>query len=286
MILFFMTIGAISLALFMDWGKNGGGSSFGLFKKKEKTLAEQRAEINAAQERTKQILLDETHKILEQVPQDHLLTLYRKRKMLRIVDDYGIADDNAWRGELEYYYKRVLFPNFEKIAEKGGPVGNEINNALIDPVGDDVGLVYFEGDEAITAIIDYLDSLIANSKLEGVLEVPTDPYEYEEHCAEILRADGWNARRTSGSGDQGADVIAEKDGVRAVIQCKLFSSPVGNKAVQEVTAARIFYSAQYAIVLSNQSYTRSAKKLANATGAILMHHDDIPKLPEILDRTV
>jgi hypothetical protein len=64
------------------------------------------------------------------------------------------------------------------------------------------------------------------------------PNEFETFCAEELKRIGWNARVTMQSRDQGVDVVAEKNGVRVVIQCKLYARPVGNKAVQEAAAAR------------------------------------------------
>lgn len=47
-------------------------------------------------------------------------------------------------------------------------------------------------------------------------------------CAQELRQSGWNAR-VQGR-DQDVDVMAEKNGVRVVLQCKLYAGPVGNKA--------------------------------------------------------
>ena len=73
-------------------------------------------------------------------------------------------------------------------------------------------------------------------------------------------------------------MIAEKDGIRAVLQCKLYSNPVGNKAVQEVNAGKIFEQAQIACVVTNSTYTKSARQLAQATGVLLLHHDDLPQL--------
>ena len=57
------------------------------------------------------------------------------------------------------------------------------------------------------------------------------PVDFEAFCAEELRRAGWNARVTMQSRDQGVDVIADKSNVRVVLQCKLYTSPVGNKAV-------------------------------------------------------
>ena len=46
---------------------------------------------------------------------------------------------------------------------------------------------------------------------------------------------GYSITVTKGSGDQGNDVIAEKDGRKYGIQVKCYSSAVSNKALEEVT---------------------------------------------------
>jgi len=55
------------------------------------------------------------------------------------------------------------------------------------------------------------------------------PSDFEVFCAEELSRSGWAARVTTQSRDQGVDVVAEKAGIRVVLQCKLYSNPVGNK---------------------------------------------------------
>ncbi|PQJ95000.1 restriction endonuclease [Chromatium okenii] len=109
------------------------------------------------------------------------------------------------------------------------------------------------------------------------------PIQYEQYCAKILNHTGWRARTTVASGDQGADVFAEKNGIIVVIQCKLYySANVGNKAVQEVYAAKGFYNAHKAFVVSNASYTNSACQLASKLGVFLIHHDDLNRLDSLL----
>jgi restriction system protein len=108
------------------------------------------------------------------------------------------------------------------------------------------------------------------------------PNEYEHFCAAQLRSAEWTARVTTQSGDQGIDIVAEKGQVRAVFQCKLYGAPVGNKAVQEAAAGRLHEQAQYAFVVSNNDYTRSARQLATTTGVILIHHTDLRNIDSIL----
>jgi hypothetical protein len=60
-----------------------------------------------------------------------------------------------------------------------------------------------------------------------------------------------------------------------VCQCKKYSRPVGNKAVQETFAAMKFYGAQAGAVITNAAFTRSAMELADATNVRLMHFSDL-----------
>jgi sugar diacid utilization regulator len=76
------------------------------------------------------------------------------------------------------------------------------------------------------------------------------PREYERFCAGLLREAGWDARVTTHRRDFGVDVIAEKPDRRIVVQCKLYSSPVGLKAVQEIVAGKIHEQANCAVVVS------------------------------------
>jgi restriction system protein len=94
-------------------------------------------------------------------------------------------------------------------------------------------------------------------------------------ASEALRRAGWDARLTTITGDQGTDIIAERDGKRVVVQCKFYSKPVGNKAVQEVAAAKQHERADQAVVVSNAAYTKAARQLAGTTGVFLLHHDDL-----------
>jgi len=102
-----------------------------------------------------------------------------------------------------------------------------------------------------------------------------NPRDYEQHCALQLEKAGWSTRLTAVTGDRGADVIAHRSGKILVVQCKLYSQPVANDAVQQVHAARDFQSADIAAVVSNQPFTKSARQLANVNGIHLLHHGQL-----------
>ena len=77
-------------------------------------------------------------------------------------------------------------------------------------------------------------------------------------------------------------MVADKDGVTVVLQCKLHKSPIGNKAVQEALAAKTHYGAMAAAVVTNASFTRSAEALSRTTGVLLCHYSDLERLDDLL----
>lgn len=109
-------------------------------------------------------------------------------------------------------------------------------------------------------------------------EIPDNPLEYETYISNCLKDLGFMARTTKGSGDQGADVLASKDGISFAIQCKKYSKPVGNKAVQEANAGRDFYKQDYGVVVSNAGFTKSARQAAHACGIILLNDNQLEDL--------
>jgi restriction system protein len=88
-------------------------------------------------------------------------------------------------------------------------------------------------------------------------------HDFEYYCADLLREHGFlDVEVTKGSGDFGADILAEKDGVSYAIQCKCYDKPIGVKAVQEVYAGRDYYDCMIGVVMTNQYFTAPAVELA------------------------
>lgn len=104
-------------------------------------------------------------------------------------------------------------------------------------------------------------------------------HDFEYFCAGVLEKNKFvHVEVTKGSGDQGIDIIAYKDGIKYGIQCKCYSSDIGNKAVQEVIAGKKFYNCHVGAVLTNRYFTRSAKELAEKTGILLWDREHLEKL--------
>nr|DAP55195.1 MAG TPA: Restriction endonuclease [Caudoviricetes sp.] len=115
-------------------------------------------------------------------------------------------------------------------------------------------------------------------ELRKVDTMPGRNFEY--WCASVLKRNGFkNVTVTQDSNDQGVDVVAEKDQVWYAIQCKCYSSDLGNKPVQEVFAGKEMYQCQVAVVMTNRHFTSGAKALASKTRVLLW---DREKLIELL----
>lgn len=116
-------------------------------------------------------------------------------------------------------------------------------------------------------------------ELEKIDAMSVSGYEFEKYITKLLEKHGYKTETTQASNDNGVDVIAiNKDGVRYAIQCKCYSSTVGNGAVQEVSAGMNIYNCQVAVVITNNYFTSAAKKLAEANKVLLWDRDVLEKL--------
>ena len=219
------------------------------------------------------------------IQNDYVAKLALKKKQLQYVDEYG----DSFLDEEEWYVavRKFVDPRFNRIKDL---IEQRLPNSWRTLQADVLGYSGELMDEyikikmtvAIKTTIDF--SASGNHDLDDDLEFNSnDPYEYEAFISNRFMRLGWRAFQTPSSGDQGADVIVEKSNRRFVIQCKLYSSPVGNSAVQEVSSARDFYGAIGAVVITNNTYTKSARQLAESQGVWLLHDSELENWDQIIE---
>lgn len=106
-------------------------------------------------------------------------------------------------------------------------------------------------------------------------------HEFEYYCAELLQKNGFvEVEVTKGSGDYGADILAEKDGVTYAIQCKCYTAPIGVKAIQEAHAGRDYYDRMVGAVLTNQYFTTPAVDAAKKLKILLWDRGYLESMAE------
>ncbi len=103
--------------------------------------------------------------------------------------------------------------------------------------------------------------------------------EFEKYCADVLQYNGFHhVRVTNASGDYGADILAERDGITYAVQCKCYDHPVGISAVQEIYAGRDYYDCMVGVVMTNQYFTGPAINMAEKLNIMLWDREDVDRM--------
>jgi hypothetical protein len=102
--------------------------------------------------------------------------------------------------------------------------------------------------------------------------------DFERDCLTELVKAGYEASLTPSGADFGADIVATKDGLTYVVQCKRYAAPVGVKGVQEIVSARRYYKADYGVVVSDAGFTNAAFELARENGVGLAKLADLAQM--------
>ena len=226
-----------------------------------------------------QSLSDEfTRKQIRTFIESHGDVLARKLLQSIVTDDYGVVKTDKWVAEVAYFVHKVLPQHLELTPLYDSP-GTTLSASYLVPSGAGVLLI------SVTELFDMITA-VARARAERLPSLEPedcDALDFERYCARILDDHGWITRTTKGSGDQGVDVIAARGSVVVAIQCKKYSSAVGNAAVQEAFAGMHFHGAHRAAVVTNATFTPSARQLAGVTGVMLLHYSELDRLAAILE---
>jgi hypothetical protein len=106
--------------------------------------------------------------------------------------------------------------------------------------------------------------------------------EFENYLMRILSEHGCTVSGTPKTGDKGADIVARIANRVIVVQAKRSASPVGTSAVQEVTAARGYYSGTEAWVVTNSTFTEAARELAQKNAVKLIAGAELIRIGQFL----
>jgi restriction system protein len=181
----------------------------------------------------------------------------------RSEDLFGNSDERRWQDKVDTFLEKQIVPNI-----------TDFTNWRRSKIGQQAAARVYEATALAVAI------QRAASPLARVDATNLTPIEYEMHCAELLKASGWVVRTTPKTRDGGADLIAEKHDWRLIIQCKRYSQPVGNKAVQEVHSAKGLYNGNLACVVAPTGFTKQAQREAKSHSIHLLHHSALPAFAE------
>jgi len=237
------------------------------------------------------LFIEEIKKTIER----NKFNLLEERKRLKSIDAYGNEDLKRWFGKppinkkeikfdlshngygfkegIPYFWFREILKSFETIDIYFSKWEHyiRINPIIWDEIlAKDRKLKVEDWYLFIASMVEKsCINLIDEYKYENNLNNQKG-IAFENYCMKILISKGWRVEETPKSGDQGIDLIASIEKYRLCIQCKDHKKPIGNKAVQEVSAGKKYWNGTHAILVSQSGYTKSAYKLAAANNVLLI----------------
>jgi restriction system protein len=118
--------------------------------------------------------------------------------------------------------------------------------------------------------------LLKNSKLSDIDRMSGQ--DFENKLQQIFISKGYLVTHTGKLGDYGVDLVIEKDGIKTAIQAKRHKSKIGIDAVQQVTAGKLKYNCENAMVVTNRYFTYQAKQLAAVNNLELWDRNKLSNL--------
>ena len=247
-------------------------------------------------------------KALNELIDDNKYNLVEERIRLKVIDAYGNEDLKKWIGNppleessiekdfnngskrfkegIPYFWKKVILKEFlgkDSFFEKWESY-RKINPIINDEI---IGANRtLENEDWFIFVASQIEKSCLKTIEINALNKHNDNYKkgirFENHCMEILKQNGWNVKETPNTGDQGVDLIASIDNLRICIQCKDHKNIIGNKAVQEISAGKLYWEGTHAVLVSKSGFTKSAQKLAGANEVKLINSSELKDLGKIL----
>ncbi len=116
-------------------------------------------------------------------------------------------------------------------------------------------------------------------KVTGHLD-SLNPYDFEILVSDLFNRDGYNCKNLKKSGDQGADILASKNGETYVIQVKRYSvnNKISSGIIRDVYGAMGMYNAGKGIIVTTSYFTNPARKTARKLGIELVDREKLKPL--------
>lgn len=110
-------------------------------------------------------------------------------------------------------------------------------------------------------------------------DLSTSGSDFEKLLCRLFEAMGYKVELTGKSGDQGGDLIANKNGERVLIQAKSYRDwSTGNAAVQQVVGAMKYYDCNKSMVFTTSHFTPEAITLAKTNNTELVSKEQLKEI--------
>ena len=100
---------------------------------------------------------------------------------------------------------------------------------------------------------------------------------FEIYICKLLENQGYKAKNMPRSNDFGTDIIATKGDAKVSIQVKRSKNPIDRKTISDAVAGMKYYKCNRSMAVSNNVFTKQAKKFAKETGCVLIGREELIK---------
>ena len=246
--------------------------------------------------------------VINNLIEENKYNLLEERIRLRVIDAYGNEDYKKWIGNppldekaidknilngsngfregIPYFWEKVIlkkFGNKELFFEKWRSYCSE-NPTIDDEI---LGRIRkLETEDWFVFLASQIEKSCLNLIEKNHSKILNKSYKkgikFENYCMDILKKNGWDVKETPKTGDQGVDLIASINNFRICIQCKDHKKAIGNKAVQEISAGKLFWKGTHAIIVSKSGFTKSAHQLAKSNNVKLINEYQLKDLEKFI----
>lgn len=192
------------------------------------------------------------------------------------------------RGDLELIFEKLeerkstLKPLFARALSSGkNKYGETDYEKFFEEVSEFFSYFFPEGSlkfffsvKPMMEVAKYVDKWLEDGMVD-TSQIPENGIDFEHWCAAKLEEQGWTAIVSQASNDQGVDIEARRGDFVVAVQCKRYTQPIGNKAIQEVYTGAKNISATAAAVIGTGGFTRSALSVASSTSVELFDAAEI-----------
>lgn len=211
------------------------------------------------------------------VPASAGIDIWKKNNLSSKISYYevkGRSHGDVWRDDSGKGVDTVMLGKFCEILDDTQDISPVPLNAGTADVFKIViiGLIAVIFLAILVLIVRHRIKVFRMSFIEGVDKM--DGRDFEIWCGEFLKYNGFShVEVTSGSRDNGVDILCRKDGETYAVQCKRMECKVPNKAVQEVYTGMMMYECDKAAVITNNYFSQAACDTAEKTGIELWDRD-------------
>lgn len=226
---------------------------------------------------------DEIKEFLEK----YLKVLAQKNNQLIYKDEYGDWIFDKWWKERNKFINDKMLVHKYKLSREAKNLYltlNTISWATWDE-DDDKDMMADIIDKFVYEYIENSpdDEDINESSIVNQESFLNDPILFEKYVEGLFESYGWTISATKKTREQAAYIVAiNENGLIMIVLCDSNLDSVENNSIKEVYSAKKQYNGHVGMIITNATFTESARQLAESLDVYLLHYENLSKILDSL----